>query len=194
VSESFVQRWSRLKRVDRARQNTLTPQKTETAIPSPPAEEEAANMPRTAPVGAESDHSPPAPRHAGGEATVGAQDETPLPPLESLTKDSDFAAFLRPGVPEELRQAALRKLWRSDPAWAGPEALDLHNLDYTLPGVPEIVRTAYQIGKGYLEALDEAAAPPAPSATSSEAHEEPREADLPPTDPAHRQTKAGDGT
>jgi hypothetical protein len=56
-----------------------------------------------------------------------------LPPIDSLTKDSDFAPFLRVGVPAELRLAALRKLWTSDPVWALPERLDIHNLDYTFP-------------------------------------------------------------
>jgi hypothetical protein len=37
-----------------------------------------------------------------------------LPPIESLGPDSDYTVFLRKGVPEALRQAALRKAWMSD--------------------------------------------------------------------------------
>ena len=34
-----------------------------------------------------------------------------LPPVSSLTKDSDYTVFLRPDVPLEIHQAAMRKLW-----------------------------------------------------------------------------------
>lgn len=36
-----------------------------------------------------------------------------MPPLDSLTENSDFSGFLSPGVSEELRKLALRKLFRS---------------------------------------------------------------------------------
>lgn len=36
-----------------------------------------------------------------------------MPPIELLDKDSDFSSFMSPGVSEELRTAALRKLFRS---------------------------------------------------------------------------------
>jgi hypothetical protein len=38
-----------------------------------------------------------------------------LPPVESLTAQSDIAAFLRKGVPQALRNAALRRAWALDP-------------------------------------------------------------------------------
>jgi hypothetical protein len=34
-----------------------------------------------------------------------------LPSIESLTKDSDYIAFMQSDVPVELHRAALRKLW-----------------------------------------------------------------------------------
>ena len=40
----------------------------------------------------------------------------PLPRLEDLTAESDLAAFLRKGVPDALKNAALRKMWSLDPA------------------------------------------------------------------------------
>lgn len=36
-----------------------------------------------------------------------------MPPIDSLTENSDFSGFLSPGVSEELRKLALRKLFRS---------------------------------------------------------------------------------
>lgn len=43
-------------------------------------------------------------------------DLSSLPKLEDLTETSDITAFLRKGVPESLRNAALRKSWALDPA------------------------------------------------------------------------------
>ena len=39
-----------------------------------------------------------------------------LPPVEELTADSDFSLFLRKGVPERLKNAALRRMWALDPS------------------------------------------------------------------------------
>ena len=43
-------------------------------------------------------------------------DLSTLPKLEELTASTDISAFLRKGVPEHLRNAALRKSWALDPA------------------------------------------------------------------------------
>ncbi len=43
-------------------------------------------------------------------------DLSSLPKLEELTDTTDITAFLRKGVPEHLRNAALRKSWALDPA------------------------------------------------------------------------------
>ena len=38
-----------------------------------------------------------------------------LPSIESIAAETDIAAFLRTGVPDELTRAALRRAWTSDP-------------------------------------------------------------------------------
>jgi hypothetical protein len=43
-------------------------------------------------------------------------DLSTLPKLEELTESTDITAFLRKGVPEHLRNAALQKSWALDPA------------------------------------------------------------------------------
>ena len=43
-------------------------------------------------------------------------DLSTLPKLEDLTETTDITGFLRKGVPEHLRNAALRKSWALDPA------------------------------------------------------------------------------
>jgi hypothetical protein len=67
-----------------------------------------------APVGegVESSGSP-APQ---GEDVTPEFDLSTLPKLEELTESTDITAFLRKGVPEHLRNAALQKSWALDPA------------------------------------------------------------------------------
>jgi Protein of unknown function (DUF3306) len=107
--EGFLSRWSRRKRaLGRA-----------TAPPSPPA---APALPEVAP--------PP-------DTAGPAFDPASLPPIESLTTESDFAAFLREEVPAALRRAALRRVWTLDPAirdFVGPAD---YAWDFNAPdGVP----------------------------------------------------------
>jgi hypothetical protein len=57
---------------------------------------------------------------------------TPLPPIESLTIDSEFAAFFKPGVAEATQRAALKQLFR-DPRFNIMDVLDVYIDDYTQP-------------------------------------------------------------
>ena len=41
-------------------------------------------------------------------------DVTSLPPIESIEAGTDITAFMRAGVPSELRHAALRRAWSAD--------------------------------------------------------------------------------
>ena len=53
-------------------------------------------------------------------------DLSSLPDLDSLSADTDISLFMQKGVPEALRNAALRKMWVLDPSirnYVG-EALD----------------------------------------------------------------------
>lgn len=60
-------------------------------------------------------------------------DPASLPPVESLTADSDFSLFLRKNVPEALRNAALRRLWAFDPHLQGPDVLADYAWDFNAP-------------------------------------------------------------
>ena len=53
-----------------------------------------------------------------------------LPPVDELTLDSDFSAFLHPKVDEDVRRAALRKLF-SDPHFNVMDGLDVYIDDYS---------------------------------------------------------------
>jgi hypothetical protein len=71
---------------------------------------------------------------AEGDATQ-PFDLSSLPKLEDLTGTTDITGFLRKGVPEQLRNAVLRKSWALDPAirnYVNP-ALD-YAYDWNTPG------------------------------------------------------------
>ena len=53
-----------------------------------------------------------------------------LPPLDQLTPDSDYRGFFHPKVDENLRRAALRKLF-SDPHFNVMDGLDVYIDDYS---------------------------------------------------------------
>jgi Protein of unknown function (DUF3306) len=42
-------------------------------------------------------------------------DVSTLPTLDSITKDSSLSAFMQKGVPDDLKNAALRVMWSADP-------------------------------------------------------------------------------
>jgi len=61
-------------------------------------------------------------------------DLSALPPVDSLTANSDLAPFLKKGIPETLRNAAMRQMWESDPAirdYIGPAD---YQWDFHTPG------------------------------------------------------------
>jgi hypothetical protein len=98
--QGFLSRWSRLKR------------ESETiAAEAPPLKPVAS--PAQVPV-----------------ADVGAAPEpVELPPIESITLDSDLTPFFRPGVDAQLRRLALRKLFQ-EPHFNVMDGLDVYIDDY----------------------------------------------------------------
>ncbi|MBI2310984.1 MAG: DUF3306 domain-containing protein [Betaproteobacteria bacterium] len=75
------------------------------------------------------------------------KDEPPpkLPPVESLTPESDFSGFLHPKVDEKIRRAALKKLF-SDPRFNVMDGLDVYIDDYSQadPIPPEMLKKLNQ--------------------------------------------------
>jgi len=106
-SEDFLSRWSRLKKTARAGEKPAEPKPS--AAPAQPA---AANSPQ-------------------GAAVPSSEDQTPLPSIESLKGlASDYAGFLKPGVGEELKRAALKQLFK-DPHFEAFERFEAYCEDYT---------------------------------------------------------------
>jgi hypothetical protein len=99
--EGFVSRWSRRKRQVRAGLNP--PEPSGDPAPAPVAEPEP----------------PP------------ALTDADMPPVESLHESSDYTPFLAPGVSEQLRKRALRKLFGFS-AFNFRDGLDDYDDDYTV--------------------------------------------------------------
>jgi hypothetical protein len=60
-----------------------------------------------------------------------------LPPIESLTPQADFTPFMKPEVPAQMKNAALKKLF-TDPHFNVMDGLDTYIDDYTKPDpIPE---------------------------------------------------------
>jgi Protein of unknown function (DUF3306) len=64
-------------------------------------------------------------------AQAGIQSQR-LPPIESLTPDSDFAEFMKPGVDPSLKRDAFKKLIE-DPRFNVMDGLDVYIDDYSKP-------------------------------------------------------------
>jgi hypothetical protein len=98
--EDFFARWSRRKRTVRQAEE---PERTspEPAGTGPDAAEPTA--------GAQEPAGPPDP-------ALSPEEIARHPSVDALTPEADISAFLRKGVPETLRNAALRRMWVLDPA------------------------------------------------------------------------------
>ena len=88
-----------------------------------------------------------------GESSVKAPE---LPPLDSLSFDSDFKAFMHSKVTETVKRAALKKLF-ADPRFNVMDGLDTYIDDYTKsePISQELLARIEQVREQLL-------APPAP--------------------------------
>jgi hypothetical protein len=122
--ENFITRWSR-----RKREAAQDADATKAAVaPAPTAESAHPDEGRRKETDA-----PPADGGALEPSEV-AFDPTTLPPIETITADSDIRAFLAPGVPAELTRAALRRAWATDPKIRDFVGLSENAWDFNAPG------------------------------------------------------------
>lgn len=134
--EGFLTRWSRRKREAAEAERT----------PSTAAESEPGAQTQAA-----------APEACEPASTPVASDLSDLPSLDSITGESDISAFLKAGVPGDLRHAALRRAWSADPAIRDFVGLSENAWDFNTPdSVPgfagltpsDAVRLAQQLLQG----------------------------------------------
>ncbi|HUE46688.1 MAG TPA: DUF3306 domain-containing protein [Aestuariivirgaceae bacterium] len=86
--DGFLERWSRRKLADNKEPEPEAEQPAEAAAPVDEPDEEE----------------------------LDEEELAKLPSLESFTVKTDLAPFLRKGVPQALKNAAMRKMWMLDPA------------------------------------------------------------------------------
>lgn len=122
--EGFLNRWARRKQ--RAARESEAKPGPETPGPAEPSEAERAEA------------------EARRQELIDS-----LPEPEQLGPEDDYTQFLQDGVPDDLRQRALRRLWTSNPVFANLDGLNDYDLDYTdAATVVENLKTAFQAGRG----------------------------------------------
>jgi len=173
--ENFASRWSRRK---------IEARKTE----EKPAEPKPSSEPAVSAAPADAAAAPP-----------GAPAPRELPPLESLKGlASEYTEFLKPGVDENLRRSALKKLF-ADPHFENFERFEAYCEDFT-KGEPiplamlKTLEHAKELLFGDEEKKDEraeaekAAAEPPPEVAEKAQGE--AQAEMPPPEPAEQKNKA----
>jgi hypothetical protein len=175
--DNFVSRWSRRK--EEARKTAEKPAETR-----PPLEPAA-----------------PAVANAGAAAPQGALAPRELPPLESLKGlASEYTEFLKPGVDENLRRSALKKLF-SDPHFENFERFEAYCEDFTKgEPIPLAMLKTLEHAKGLLfddeekkdaqAAAEPPAAEPPPEAVEKPEAQREAQADAPPPETAGQKDKA----
>ncbi|MBY6092263.1 DUF3306 domain-containing protein [Maritimibacter alkaliphilus] len=84
--------------------------------------------------------------------------ELGLPEPETLTGGEELRAFLAADLPQRLKRRALRTLWRSNPVLACLDGLNDYDEDFTGGGAaPVAVQTLYQVGRGFVQKVEEVA-------------------------------------
>ena len=121
--ENFIARWSRRKR-EAADEAETTKPAAASAVPDESAHtdddpEQVSGVP---------------PARSGASEPASEFDWTKLPPVETITAESDIRAFLQAGVPPELTRAALRRAWAADPKIRDFVGLADYDWDFNTPG------------------------------------------------------------
>jgi hypothetical protein len=103
-----------------------------------------------------------------------------LADVEKLTPDADFSSFVAPGVDEDVKRSALKKLF-ADPHFNTMDGLDTYIDDYSKPDpIPPAMLAALNHARGLLDAA---------TSEAGEEHEKPAMPDkteaAPPTDDPH---------
>ena len=139
-TKGFVARWSRLKREARERADAAP---TTSGTPAPP--------PPSGPVAARSEARRPSRSRTNRRPSI-RHPARPRKPGPRVRLQPVHAK----GVPLELRNQALRQLWRSSPVLANLDGLVEYGEDYSGRGTKKmLVHTAYRVGRGFDDRVEE---------------------------------------
>lgn len=106
--EGFLSRWARRKR-DADQEEAQPDELNKSAVPGDAADRDRA-VPHDARLEQPADAKPDE-----ADKEEPAFDLSKLPSINSITAETDIRPFLARGVPADLRQAALRRVWVADP-------------------------------------------------------------------------------
>jgi hypothetical protein len=137
--ENFLSRWSRRKREalqaftsPRLPSGRLRPSQTGVSALMASGEREQAAVPNaTIPPTRGDEEAPARPEPA---PTTLALDPASLPPIDTITAETDIRGFLASGVPLELTRAALRHAWACDPKIRDFVGLAEYDWDFNAAG------------------------------------------------------------
>jgi Protein of unknown function (DUF3306) len=162
--ESFLARWSRRKRAAECEAERPGDEAATQVPVDPPAKPGGEGVAEAGPVSTPAPASDPA-----------ATTEVPLPPIESLDGlRSDYRAFFQQPVDDDLRHAALKKLF-ADPHFNQMDMLDVYVDDYTqFEPLPAALRMRLPSARAFLldserAALEAAEAPTGAAGNAPEA-------------------------
>lgn len=138
TEETFLKRWSRRKSFE---EEKLTEEiATEETLGNELNEE--ANLKKTEQEEAEEKEM------AENRAIAEAID------LETLDYESDFQPFMKKGVPEALKNLAMRKLWTSNPILANVDGLNDYDENFADPAL-NVFKSDWKVGRGFLTEEDD---------------------------------------
>ena len=164
--DNFFSRWSRRKAQLRSGE-------------APPAEPPPLSV-RVAAVTPVAHHADTAEDLPVAATTVAPPEPPPtLDEAAALTPASDFKRFVARGVPAEVRNAAVKKLF-ADPHFNVMDGLDIYIDDYSQPSPLSAAMMAKMVGAQFLKLVDdpnEVKSPAQPGAPMAESRTEPQEAD-----------------
>ena len=140
LNESFVSRWSK-------RKSRVVSSEDDSELEKNLKIEESKNNKISNNKDEESDHD-----ELNDEELL---EKFKLPNPDKIKKEKGLDVFFKDGVPDRLRQIALRRVWKLNPIirFADAEINDYHE-DFTdAATVVEGMQTAYQVGKGYISEM-----------------------------------------
>ncbi len=138
VEETFLKRWSRRKQTDEA----------ELTAPSV-SDEKSENRER------EQNNEISASEKEDEEKEMAENREiAEAIDLETLNYESDFGPFMKKGVPEVLKNLAMRKLWTSNPILANVDGLNDYDENFADPAL-NVFKSNWKVGRGFLTEEDD---------------------------------------
>ncbi len=168
-SEKFLTRWSRRKQ-EVASEAKHVDEKEPKLDPAASKDDEAPDRRLVSPAGTKEI------KEGTQEAQLPVFDPKSLPSIDSIVADTDIRGFLAPGVPENLKRAALQQMWRTDPVIRDFIGLSENSWDFNAPGGPhgfEPMEVTEQM-KAAVEAMFDQKLP-APEDSGAEKEAEPPE-------------------